>query len=60
MTILLISHDLSVVYRYAQRVVCLNKSIVCQGPPVEALNPEALTVLYGDTGYYHHERDLGH
>ena len=21
------------VYRYAQRVLCLNKSIVCQGPP---------------------------
>jgi ABC-type Mn2+/Zn2+ transport system ATPase subunit len=40
--------------------VCLNKSIVCQGPPVEALNPEALTVLYGDTAYYHHERGLGH
>ena len=60
MTILLISHDLSVVYRYAQKVVCLNKSIVCQGPPVEALNPEALTILYGDTGYYHHERGLGH
>ncbi len=60
MTILLISHDLSVVYRYAQKVVCLNKSIVCQGPPVEALNPEALTILYGDTGYYHHERSPGH
>ena len=59
MTILLISHDLSVVYRYAQNVVCLNKSIVCQGPPVEALNPEALTLLYGETGYYHHERGLG-
>lgn len=59
MTILLISHDLSVVYRYAQNVVCLNKSIVCQGPPVEALNPEALTILYGETGYYRHERGLG-
>ena len=59
LTILLISHDLSVVYRYAQNVLCLNKSIVCQGPPVEALNPEALTTLYGETGYYHHERGLG-
>lgn len=53
--ILLISHDLSVVYRYAQKVLCLNKSVVCQGPPIEALKPEALSILYGDTGYYRHE-----
>jgi len=52
---LLISHDLSVVYRYAQRVLCLNKSVVCQGPPVEALNPQALTTLYGEASFYHHE-----
>lgn len=57
--ILLISHDLSVVYRYAQNVLCLNKSVVCQGPPVEALNPEALARLYGDAGYYRHHLDLG-
>ena len=53
-TILLISHDLSVVYTYAQNVLCLNKSIVCQGPPIEVLNPQALTKLYGETGYYTH------
>jgi zinc transport system ATP-binding protein len=53
--LLLISHDLSVVYRYAQRVLCLNKSVVCQGPPVEALNPSALSTLYGEASFYHHE-----
>jgi zinc transport system ATP-binding protein len=53
--LLLISHDLSVVYRYAQRVLCLNKSVVCQGPPVDALNPKALATLYGETSFYHHE-----
>jgi zinc transport system ATP-binding protein len=58
--LLLISHDLSVVYRYAQRVVCLNKSIVCQGSPVEALNSAALTTLYGEPGYYGHSHDSGH
>ena len=56
-TLLLISHDLSVVYRYAQRVLCLNKSIVCQGPPVEALNAAALTALFGEPGYYGHQHD---
>jgi zinc transport system ATP-binding protein len=53
--LLLISHDLSVVYRYAQRVLCLNKTVVCQGPPVEALNPQALATLYGEASLYHHE-----
>lgn len=58
--LLLISHDLSVVYRYAQRVLCLNKSVVCQGSPVEALNPEALATLYGEAGFYRHEHGRGH
>ncbi len=58
--LLLISHDLSVVYRYAQYVVCLNKTVVCHGPPVEALNPAALTALYGDAGFYRHEHAPGH
>lgn len=52
--LLLISHDLNVVYRYAQRVLCLNKTVVCQGPPVETLNQPALTSLYGETGLYQH------
>ena len=53
--LLLISHELSVVYRYAQRVLCLNKSVVCQGPPLETLNPAALAKLYGEAGLYQHE-----
>jgi zinc transport system ATP-binding protein len=53
--LLLISHDLSVVYRYAQRVLCLNKTVVCQGAPMEALNPQALATLYGESSFYHHE-----
>lgn len=57
--LLLISHDLSVVYRYAQRVLCLNKSILCQGPPVEALSPAALAALYGEAGYYGHQHGPG-
>jgi zinc transport system ATP-binding protein len=58
-SLLLISHDLSVVYRYAQHVLCLNKTVVCQGVPVEVLNPGALTTLYGESGYYQHEHEHG-
>ncbi len=59
-TLLHISHDLSVVYRYAQQVLCLNKSVVCQGAPVEALTPEALAALYDQPGYYHHDPSVEH
>jgi len=53
-TILLISHDLSIVYSYVQNVICLNKTVVCQGPPVEVLTPEALASVFGATGVYPH------
>ncbi len=59
-TVLLISHDLSVVYRYAKDVLCLNKSVVCQGPPAEVLNPAGLAALYGDPGYFRHDPKVKH
>jgi len=59
-TVLLVSHDLSVVYRYAQNVLCLNTSVVCQGPPLEVLTPKELTALYGDGGYYRHDLKVRH
>jgi zinc transport system ATP-binding protein len=45
-TILLVSHDLNVVYQYATKVLCLNKSKFCFGPP-EELNPQLLERVYG-------------
>jgi zinc transport system ATP-binding protein len=46
-TVVLVSHDLSVVYRYASRVLCLSKGTTCMGPPKEVLTPEMLEELYG-------------
>jgi zinc transport system ATP-binding protein len=40
MTTLLISHDLSVVYRHASNVLCLSHGHVCFGPPRTVLTPE--------------------
>jgi zinc transport system ATP-binding protein len=54
-TVLLISHDLSVVYKYAQNVLCLNQTIVCQGPPVDVLKQDTLAKIYGEPGYYTHK-----
>jgi len=46
-TVILVSHDLSVVYRYASRVLCLGKGKLCMGPPKEILTPEMLEEVYG-------------
>ena len=54
LTIVLISHDLDVVYRYADEVLCLNKKLVCFGRPEEALTSESLKKLYGDSALFHH------
>ncbi len=56
MTILLISHDLNIVYKYANNVICVNKEMICYGAPSEVLDPAALTKLYGgEASFYKHE-----
>ena len=56
LTILLVTHDLNIVWEYATQVICLNKQQMCMGKPDEVLTPEQLKTLYG-TGikfYKHH------
>ncbi|MDI3496605.1 MAG: zinc transport system ATP-binding protein [Patescibacteria group bacterium] len=54
-TCLIVSHELSVVSRFAKQVLCLNKSVVCFGPPQSAITPEVLQNLYGtEAGLYNH------
>jgi zinc transport system ATP-binding protein len=55
MTVILVSHDLSVVYRYANKVLCLSKGKPCMGPPREILTPQLLEEMYGaPSRYYGH------
>jgi zinc transport system ATP-binding protein len=55
LTILLVTHDLSVVYKISTDVICLNKQPICYGPPQEVLTPESLRKLYaGEVKYYQH------
>jgi len=54
-TLLIISHDLSVVYKYASMVLCLNKTQVCYGIPDEVLTPKELKNLYGEHKVYTHK-----
>jgi len=53
MTVLLVSHDLSVVYRYADYVLCLGRHGACFGPPRSALTPETLQEVYGQPVGFH-------
>ncbi len=55
-TILLVSHDLSVVNRHAHRVMCLQDGrIACEGPPHEIMSQAVLKQTFGkDTSLYSH------
>jgi zinc transport system ATP-binding protein len=56
LTVLFISHDLSVVYQYATDVLCLGRRSACFGPPKKILTPELLYEIYGaPVGYHVHE-----
>jgi len=56
LTILLVTHDLSVVYKFSTDVICLNRQPICYGPPQEVLTPESLQRLYGgEVRYYQHK-----
>lgn len=56
LTVLMVSHDLQVVYRKASRVFCLNRSLLCSGPPTEVLTEENLRRAYGAmVGFYEHD-----
>lgn len=52
--ILQISHDLPRVRRECDQVLCLNRTILCQGSPDVILSPERLSALYGPefVGYW--------
>jgi len=56
-TLILISHDLNIVYDFADKVICLNKKMMCSGSPKAVLTPDQLNKLYGEgVGFYvHHD-----
>lgn len=55
-TILLISHELEVVFQYADNVLCMHRRLLCHGRPNEALTQKVLKEMYGDhhQAHYHH------
>lgn len=56
LTVILVSHDLNVVYRHAGTVLCLNRKNLCYGPPNEVLTTEQLQTLYGgEKAFFQHK-----
>lgn len=55
MTVMMISHEINMVYNLADQLICLNRDLVCNGSPQEALTKDVLDKLYGkDSGLRHH------
>jgi zinc transport system ATP-binding protein len=53
LSVLFISHELSVVYQYATNVLCLGGGHAHLGPPRKILTPDLLSEIYGSTVDYH-------
>ena len=55
-TLMVISHDLSVVFRHATNVICLAHGVRCIGAPREVLTPATLDQIYGtEVGFHVHD-----
>ena len=53
LTLLLVSHELSIVYQYASAVLCLGRGRPCFGPPDAILTPEVLAQAYDAPVRFH-------
>ncbi len=62
LTVVLVSHDLGMVFRHASWVYALNGVICCEGTPAEVMNAESLKEAYGIhvSPYHHHHHGHAH
>ena len=58
LTILLVTHDLNIVWEHANNVLCLNRRNLCYGKPRDVITPKTLEEIYG-TGikFYEHKHE---
>jgi len=57
LTLLIISHELTLVNRTADDVLCLSRRRAWLGPPVDILTPERLREAYGSAVHFHVHED---
>ncbi|MEM7210512.1 MAG: metal ABC transporter ATP-binding protein [Pseudomonadota bacterium] len=63
--VVMVSHDLHVVMRASDRVICLNGHICCQGTPTDVSESAEYLALFGDRdagalALYRHQHDHAH
>ncbi|MFH1089007.1 MAG: metal ABC transporter ATP-binding protein [Candidatus Uhrbacteria bacterium] len=56
-TVLMVSHDIAMISTLVDQVLCLNKKLLCSGPPKKALTQKSLGDLFGShhSFYEHHQ-----
>jgi len=59
-TVILISHDVSMISQKVNQVICINKKLLCSGPPKKALTKKTLEHLFGESGVYEHTHGPNH
>ncbi|MCD6420202.1 MAG: metal ABC transporter ATP-binding protein [Synergistetes bacterium] len=48
-TIVMVSHEVDVVYKFSNRVICISRTLHCHGHPHDKLTPQLIRSLYGDS-----------
>jgi zinc/manganese transport system ATP-binding protein len=57
-TVVQVSHDLDMVSRHCDQILCVNRRLICSGQPEQALSQENLLATYGNgASRYHHRHD---
>jgi zinc transport system ATP-binding protein len=61
-TIMMVSHEINMVYEFTDRIICLNRDLISHGETKTALTSEVLKKLYGDSVDLkaHEHRDQRH
>jgi zinc transport system ATP-binding protein len=55
-TVFLVSHEINMVYKFADQIICLNRDLICFGKPKDAITKEVLEKLYGqDVRFQEHK-----
>ncbi|MCX7668181.1 MAG: ATP-binding cassette domain-containing protein, partial [Atribacterota bacterium] len=59
-TIIIVSHDVGVIAQYADRIACLNRTIICHDRPEEVISAESLKEMYGKEAAFFHHGEIPH
>lgn len=60
LTILMVSHDVTVVSQYTDQVACLNRRLMVHGKPDEVMDQVALECMYGQGAIFFAHGDVPH